>query len=92
MPGQRIRFVHALAVLAISAGLIPTDAALADRSPTAEERTRIESVLRENGFMRWGEIEFDDGRWGVDDAITNDGQKFDLKLNDAFVIIGREPD
>lgn len=51
-------------------------------APTPEQRARIESVLRGRGFARWTEIEReDDGRtWEVDDACTNDGKRFDLRL------------
>ena len=50
-----LRWFLAFAFLAVMA--VPT---MADRKPTAEERTRIESVLREQGFTRWDEIAFDD--------------------------------
>jgi uncharacterized membrane protein YkoI len=66
---------------------------MADRKPTTEERARIESVLREQGFTRWDEIEFDeDGKaWEVDDAVSADGRKYDLKLDpNNLSIIKRE--
>jgi hypothetical protein len=72
------RWLLALAFLAVMA--VPT---MADRKPTAEERTRIESVLREQGFTRWDEIAFDDDyeAWEVDDAVGADGRQYDLKLD-----------
>jgi hypothetical protein len=66
---------------------------LADRAPSPEERSRIETTLRNEGFTRWGKIELDDedNLWEIDDAYTSDGRKYDLKLNpDTFAII--EPD
>jgi hypothetical protein len=67
--------------------------ALADRPPTAEERARIETVLRSEGFQKWEEIEFDDGKWEVDDATAADRREYDLKLDPStFAIVERKPD
>lgn len=71
--------------------------ALADRAPTAEERSAVERVLREAGFTTWEEIELDDDGpvWEVDDARTansSDG-KFDVKIDPKTMkIIKRERD
>ncbi len=68
-------------------------AAWADRPPSPQERRAIESVLREEGFIRWGQIELDDGKWEVDDARTSDGAKYDLELDPkSFRIVKRERD
>jgi hypothetical protein len=67
--------------------------ALADRPPTPEERSKIENVLRSEGFTHWGLIELDDGLWDVDDAYAPDGRKYDLKLRpDTLAIVKRDPD
>jgi hypothetical protein len=63
-------------------GLAATPA-LADRPPSQAERTAIEKVLRAQGYVSWEEIEFDDGRWEVDDARTRNGREYDLKLDPA---------
>ncbi len=64
-----------------------------DRAPTAQERSAIESVLRAEGFVRWDEIELDDGVWEVDDARTAQGREYDLKLRPGtYEIIRREAD
>lgn len=64
-----------------------------DRPPTLEERGRIESALKEAGFVGWDGIEFDDGVWEVDDAIHSDGRECDLHLAPGtFEIIDRDPD
>ena len=78
----------ALAVL-LAAPAMP---ALADdRPPTAEERAKIEEVLRAEGFTAWEEIEFDDdGHWEVDDAVAADGREYDLKLDTEFRIVERD--
>ena len=83
-----LRWLFALAFLAVIVA-----PAIADRKPTPEERARIESVLREQGFTRWDKIEFDDDdeSWDVDDAVSADGRKYDLKLDaDDLSIIKRE--
>jgi hypothetical protein len=65
-----------------SAALMIPVVAYADRPPTAEERTQIEQVLRDAGYITWEEIEFDDGLWEVDDARKDgDPREFDLKVD-----------
>jgi hypothetical protein len=68
--------------------------ALAERAHSPEERFRIETVLRNEGFTRWGKIELDDddGVWEIDDAHASDGHRYDLRLHpDTLEIITREP-
>ncbi|CAN5507786.1 hypothetical protein BH10PSE11_BH10PSE11_13660 [soil metagenome] len=84
-----LRSVSFVAAVVLSA--LPT-AAFADRAPTPEERSRIEAALRSEGFTGWSEIEFDDGRWEIDDAVARDGTKYDLKLDNAMKVIKRERD
>ncbi len=85
----RLHFSVALALALLAA---PMTHALADRAPTAEERSRIEAALRAEGFARWSGIERDDERWEVDDAVAADGAKYDLKLDDSYKIIKRDRD
>lgn len=88
MMGRRAAVV--LAGFVLASGALP---ALADRPPTAAERAAIEQVLRENGFQRWEEIEFDDGVWEVDDAVAVGGVEYDLKLDrQTYRIVRRERD
>lgn len=72
-------------ILILSAALasIALTSALADRKPTLDERSRIETKLKELGYTSWDEIEFDEERnvWEVDDARAADGKDYDLKLN-----------
>jgi Peptidase propeptide and YPEB domain len=80
--------------LVVTAGMLSSGQALADRPPSPEERSRIETMLRNEGFTRWGEIELDDGDdvWEVEDAYASDGHRYDLMLHpDTLAIIAREP-
>jgi hypothetical protein len=43
--------------LVLAAGALLPGQVLADRPPSPEERSRIETVLRNEGFTRWGKIE-----------------------------------
>jgi hypothetical protein len=86
---------NVLPFVALSATVLlaPVTPALADRDPTAEERTRIEAVLREEGFTAWEDIELEDeGHWEVDDAVGSDGREYDLHLDAGLDIIRRDPD
>jgi uncharacterized protein YgbK (DUF1537 family) len=81
--------------LVLTAGVLVTGQVLADRPPTPQERSRIEDVLRNQGFTRWGHIELDeeDELWEVDEAYASDGRKYDLRLHpETLEIIGRETD
>lgn len=80
----------AVSVLAVA----PLSAARADRPPTMDERREIESVLMQAGYIRWGEIEFDDddGAWEIDGAVFRDGTPYEIDMNSDFRIIKRERD
>jgi hypothetical protein len=81
--------------LVVAAGMLSSGQALADRPPTPEERSRIETVLRNEGFTDWGAIALDDedGVWDVDDAYASDGHRYGLRLHpNTFAIIQRELD
>lgn len=56
---------------------------LADRAPSAEERSPIETTLRNEAFTEWGKIELDDEHdvWAIDDAHASDGNRYDLLLH-----------
>ncbi len=83
---KRTSFVAFGCALLLGAGT-----AFADRAPNPEERAAIEQVLREAGFISWSKIEFDDGRWEVDNARGPDAKTYDLKLDAAsFQIMSRE--
>ena len=72
---------------------IAVQPALADRPPTDNERTAIEASLKDLGFVRWKEIELDDNRWEIDDAVHSDGKKYDLELEpETLKVLKRELD
>jgi Peptidase propeptide and YPEB domain len=81
--------------LVLAAGALVPGQALADRTPNPQERSRIETMLRNEGFTRWGKIglEDDDDIWEIDDAYASDGRKYDLQLEpETLEIVAREPD
>jgi hypothetical protein len=85
---------HILPGLVLAAGMLLPGPVLADRPPTPQEQSRIETMLRNEGFTRWGHIELDedDDVWEIDGAYASDGRKYDLWLHpDTLAIIGREP-
>jgi hypothetical protein len=44
--------------LVLAAGIVSPGQVLTDRAPSPEERSRIETMLRGEGFARWGKIGF----------------------------------
>lgn len=79
----------------VLAPLMLASPALADRAPTADERTAIEAKLRAEGFTRWESIELEDDEsvWEVDDAVAADGREHDLELRfGSLEIVDRDPD
>ena len=78
-----------LAALALAFAM--TGAALADRAPTPDELTKIEAVLKQEGFTKWKKIEVEDDEIEVDDAIDANGKQFDLDLDPkTFAITKRK--
>lgn len=75
--------------LILGSSMVP---ALADRAPNSDELRNIEDSLKAAGFIRWDDVELDDGLWEVDDAISADGGKYDLKLDRSFTIVSRDKD
>ncbi|MCJ2036643.1 PepSY domain-containing protein [Methylobacterium sp. J-068] len=76
---------------ALALGLACTGSAFADRKPTPEEQTKIEAVLKQEGFTKWKKIEVEDDEIEVDDAIDANGKQFDLELDPkTFAIVKRK--
>jgi hypothetical protein len=74
------RFTIAAAFVAATS--LVASVALADgRPPTAEETSAISTALTQAGFTKWGKVEFDDGKWEVDNAIGADGKQYDVDLS-----------
>jgi hypothetical protein len=79
--------------LVVAATTLSSGPVFADRPPSPQERSRIETILHNEGFTHWGKIEFDDNLWKVDDAYAPDGRRYDLKLDpNTLSILAREPD
>ena len=68
----------AAAFVLASAALQPAIAG--GRPPTEEERFAISQSLQRLGFSAWGEIEFDNDRWEIDDALHKDGFVYEVDL------------
>ena len=67
--------------LVVAVGTLVAGQVLADRGPSLEERSRIETMLRNEGFTAWGTIALDDDDdvWEIDDAHDSDGNRCDLR-------------
>lgn len=77
--------------LALALGVALTGSAFAERAPTPEELTKIEAVLKQEGFTKWKKIEVEDDEVEVDDAIDASGKQFDLNLDPkTFAITKRK--
>ncbi|MEA1831762.1 PepSY domain-containing protein [Methylobacterium durans] len=79
------------AALALGFATAVSGAALADEKLPPDQQTKVEALLKQEGFTKWKEIELDDGMIEVDDAIDANGKKFDLKLDPkTLAIVKRE--
>ncbi|WP_342162632.1 PepSY domain-containing protein [Methylobacterium sp. SD21] len=86
-----MRLAPSLAALAFALTLAP--AAYADTPLPADQKAKVEAMLRQEGFTKWSEIELDDGLIEVDDAIDSAGKKVDLKLDpNTLAIVKRKDD
>lgn len=77
------------ASLALAAALIAAplaSPAFADRPPNKMERQQLSKVLRANGFVTWGKIERDDGKWEVDNAVTRTGKVYDIDIRNGRIV------
>lgn len=83
-----------IAAAFVAATSLVASVALADgRPPTAEETSAISAALTKEGFTKWGKVEFDDGKWEVDNAIGADGKQYDVDLSAKdFTVIKKEID
>ena len=80
------RFLPALAIAALS-----TTAAWADRPVTAAESEKLVSALKAEGCSG-GKMEFDDGKFEVDDARCADGKKYDFDFDGNFKMTKKDLD
>ncbi|MBN8941814.1 MAG: PepSY domain-containing protein [Rhizobiales bacterium] len=90
MPLNKLHLALVVAMLA-APPLALSAAHAGDRLPTPEERRQIEQVLHREGFTRWGEIDYENGRFAVTQAVDRDGQEYVLKLSQVdFSIVSRD--
>jgi Peptidase propeptide and YPEB domain len=61
----------------------------ADRPVTEEERAKLLTAIAAAGCSG-GKMEFDDGKYEVDNAQCSDGRTYDLKFDLAFQLIRKE--
>jgi len=63
--------------------------ALAGRAVTDDERAKLVSAVSAQGCSG-GKMEFDDGKYEVDDARCNDGKTCDLDFNRSFELLKKK--
>jgi hypothetical protein len=63
--------------------------ALAGRAVTDDERAKLVSAVSAQGCTG-GKMEFDDGKFEVDDVRCNDGKTYDLDFSPAFELIKKK--
>jgi Peptidase propeptide and YPEB domain len=66
--------------------ILTTGTALADRPLTQEEGERLQATLKEQGCSG-GKMEFDDGKFEVDNARCADGKTYELEFDSSFRLI-----
>ena len=80
---------RALPIIAVMTALTALPAFA--RSPSFEERQRIEATLRAGGYTSWGEIELDDEDWVVENARSPQGaQACDIYVDARTLEISEE--
>ncbi len=76
-------------LISLVAILLMASDAIAGRTVTDEERTRLVAALTAQGCSG-GKMEFDDGKFEVDDAVCADGKKYDLDFDTSFLLIRKK--
>src|SRR5262249_22754593 len=69
--------------------ILSTGAAIADRPVTLQESERLQEALKEQGCSS-GKVEFDDGKFEVDNAKCADGKTYDLEFDGSFRLIKKK--
>jgi hypothetical protein len=60
-----------------------------DRPVTAEEGTQLVAALQAQGCTG-GKMEFDDGKFEVDNAKCSDGKTYDLDFDASFKLLKKD--
>jgi predicted AlkP superfamily pyrophosphatase or phosphodiesterase len=77
------------AVLISLAFILSTGTALADRPLTQEESDKLNAALKQEGCSG-GKMEFEDGKFEVDNAVCADGKTYDLDFDSSFRLIKKK--
>jgi hypothetical protein len=77
-------------VLTTLAMLILTATALqAGRAVTDAERSKLVEALQAQGCTG-GKMEFDDGKFEIDDAVCSDSKRYDFDFDRSFRLINKK--
>lgn len=65
-----------------------------DRDATSDERAKVAEVLKKQGCPSFDDVDFifRSNLYKVDDAICNDGKKYDIVLDKNFQIVSKQED
>jgi Type I phosphodiesterase / nucleotide pyrophosphatase/Peptidase propeptide and YPEB domain len=77
------------AVLISLALMLGMGTALADRPLTQEESDKLNAALKQEGCSG-GKMEFEDGKFEVDNAVCADGKTYDLDFDSSFRLIKKK--
>jgi len=77
------------AILISLAFILGTGIALADRPLTQEESDKLNAALKQEGCSG-GKMEFEDGKFEVDNAVCADGKTYDLDFDSSFRLIKKK--
>ena len=77
------------AVSIFLAFILSTVTALADRPLTQAETERLNAALKQEGCSG-GKMEFEDGKFEVDNAVCADGKTYDLDFDSSFRLIKKK--
>jgi hypothetical protein len=79
-----------LSILLISVFILAATPVRADDRPvTAEERTQLVAALQAQGCTG-GEMEFDDGKFEVDNAKCSDGRTYDIDFDASLKLLKKD--
>jgi hypothetical protein len=71
--------------------ILSTGTALADRAVTQEESDKLNAALKQEGCSG-GKMEFEDGKFEVENAVCADGKTYDLDFDSSFRLIKKKPE
>jgi hypothetical protein len=87
--GSDRRFMMRTIIASFVVFILTASGLQAGRTVTEEERPKLLSALQAQGCSG-GKMEFDDGKFEVDDAVCSDGKKYDLDFDTSFRLIRKK--